>query len=149
MLEKVFKDRDDYVILKMSDVFPRFFIGDDVDILCRSTSAFADHIIKVLPDCRKSLKGNCIQVDLRYKILIVKFDLLYSTKQYGVDTDDVFSCSRRVSRGGNMYAVPCLDHELKIRLAEYKKHPNKTWHRTFIGKYAPGLLFDLESRLKV
>ena len=128
----------------MSDVFPRFFVGDDVDVVCRDVHGFADHIRKVLPGCDIKTVPMGIQVDLRLnELLIIKFDLLRSTDIYGIDTDDLFNQSQRFA---NMYKIPCVEHELQIRKLEYAHDTSKTWHKDYINNHAPGLFSHLEQR---
>jgi len=155
MLSSFFKDRRDYVILKMSDHFPAYAMGSDIDILCRDKIKFAEHVQKVAlrrldPDTVVKARGTHLQVDImRRGKLVVKFDLVDSTKEYGLDSDDIFKKRLRVFRCGLPYNVPCIGHELQIRGVEYRKNKNKTWHRDYIEKHgALGLFPDLEPRIK-
>lgn len=150
-VEKIFAGRDDYLIIKMSKLFPYFKIGSDIDILCRNTMKFTNHIKSLVMgykiECRA--KGIHYYVDL-YKggRLILRFDLIKSLKEYGLATMDVFNNKVQRFEGGKSYWVPQKEAELKIRMWEYRNNPKKTWHREYIEENAPGLLPNMEPRTK-
>jgi hypothetical protein len=151
-IERIFAGRDDYVIIKMSDLFPFFKRGADIDILCRDRERFAGHILKHVRgfEVNRRTKGSHLYVDFyRGKHLTLRFDLIESLDEYGTDASKVFDNRCVRTEGGKSYWVPRDEDELQIRLCEYKKNPKKIWHRKYINQHAPGLLPNLESRTKV
>lgn len=151
-VDKIFAGREDYIIIKMSDTFPFFDMGADIDILCEKRLAFVKHIKSLVMgykiDCRE--KGLHFYVDLfKGKRLVLRFDLIRSLKEYGLKAKDAFRDKKARFEGGKLYWVPADETELVIRMWEYKNNPKKVWHKEYIDKYAPGLLSDLEPRTKV
>jgi len=151
-IEAIFSNRDDYLIIKMSDLFPFFKRRSDIDILCRDKERFARHIQKHITgyDVRLRKKFNHMYVDLyKGKFLVLRFDLIQSLKEYNLDAAKVFRARQKRVENGKPYWVPSKKDELQIRRCEYTKDPKKTWHRDYIKRFAPGLLFNLEPRVKV
>ena len=151
-IENIFDRRDDYIIIKMSELFPFFKRGADIDIACKDKEKFAKHIQSFIKgyEVRVKKRSNHLFVDLyKGKFLILRFDLIQSLKEYNLDIAKVFKKRQQRTEDGKPYWVPSQEDELQIRLCEYTKNPKKTWHRDYIKKYAPGLLSDLESRPKV
>jgi hypothetical protein len=144
-IEGIFEGRDDYLIIKMSDIFPFYTVPSDVDVLCLDKWRFADGIRG-----KRKQVGSHLQVDItRGGKLDFKFDLIDNLKEYGLDHKEVFKNRVLEPRRGRDYWVPRPSDEIKIRTVEYRKHRHKTWHKEYIDKHAPGLLSNLESRIKI
>ncbi len=123
-IRRILRDAPDHVIIKISDCFPNYKQGSDIDIMCRDINKMAQHIsgrIKV-----KS-KEKASKLHLDYFVngkLDLRFDL--------IPADPGVLESKE--KWGRVY-VPCMAHELRIRMKEFKKYPHKKHHKKFIDEH--------------
>lgn len=123
-IRKILKDAPDYVVIKMSGVFPLYNSGSDVDIMCGDIEKVAQHITGKLKTRRKD-KAKKIHLDYYDgNKLDLRFDLIPATS--GI-------LERKEKRRG-VY-VPVLEDELEIRKREFKKYPHKKHHKQFIDEH--------------
>lgn len=146
-LNWLFRGLNDYCIIKISEAFPHYENNSDLDIICDNKFKFAEILKnKILNKYDVKIKdyiaaNNNLQVDVIINnSLNIKFDL----------TDDL-SCWQRIKLDPDLIKlilshkmikndvfVPCLEHEIIVRLLEYAEYFNissKIKHLNYAEKH--------------
>ncbi len=112
-----------FVVIKKSDKYPKYDLGDDIDIYCKEAGEMVGQLLHLsrgfISDgytVQVKKDGYNIHIDfLAGDILIVRIDVLSSLDTFG---DILLS--------GDTNA------DLALRLFEYAKHPEKIKHLKFV-----------------
>jgi hypothetical protein len=122
---KVLKDASGYVAVRMSEDFPNYREGSDIDIFCQNIEQIKTHIQKKVKVKVKVKGDKHIQLDyFKGGKLNLKFDLYEGI----VDNKE-----RKMG-----VWVPGLEDEIRIRKAELMKYPHKLHHKKFINENSKG-----------
>jgi hypothetical protein len=139
---------DDYVIIKRTDIFPKYAHHSDVDIVCYDAKQLGMQIIDRAHNNGINLKAyfthdKHFQLDYHLKngALDIKFDLIDHIDFFKSDEisrqfiHDMLSTSQCVELNNHKWRVPSIEFEICVRAIEYKMHPHKIKHKLFVDKH--------------
>jgi hypothetical protein len=138
---EIVKNFENYVIIRMNDIFPKFNINDDVDILTTSlkenlkflqNNIPEKYVFKVIKlhhnhyhcDYFKDNKLN-FRIDLYGDLLYNKFTI-HPRYKFNIILNKVKF---------NDYFIPSLNDDLALRYMEYIENPNKIKHLKYTEKF--------------
>jgi len=145
-------EKENYTIVKLSDNFPNYFNGDDLDIFCENIDSFSQ---KILTIGNKYIKKNNCEVRIRQKNdthyhidfifdkkLDLRFDLynkLPSYKNLKLKNNlfgTILKNKTKKQQDNYFIYVPSSNEEMILRYVEFlewfDKRPDKIKHLNFI-----------------
>lgn len=120
-LGEILQNAPTHVIMRRSDMFPRYRHGQDVDLLVENMDKMTDHLCRELPDyTRYVINTHHIQIDYwkAPQILDLKFDL-YSLHISGVLTGEILRTKEPIMIHGHKYWVPQAMMDNLLKCYEY------------------------------
>lgn len=121
-LADIFKGMPEYVIIKMRDDFPRYKVGQDIDIVCRDIEAVKFHLFKKLRKARVSYRGaDHVHFDYMFGDsgrIEIRFDL-YAKIISQRFTSDVLKHAEDITFNGHAFRVPLAAYDGVIKCWEY------------------------------
>jgi len=115
-LIEVFRDMPEYVLIKMSNLFPTYIPGSDVDIVCKDIECVYRHLLRWcgMPDNTTKKSDNHFHVDYG-KGPNLRFDLYgeYISKEF---TTKLFE---NKAMWGDVITIPSQPYDRMIKCYEY------------------------------
>lgn len=139
--------KEEYCIIRISDCFPNYREGSDIDILCKDQKQMVEYTanyLKQYPDININIhypengKHAHVDVCLEKGILNLKFDFIDSFSMYNknnIKSEFKNEVLNNKIKTGSIF-IPSKPHEMVIRMLEYLEYidarPDKIKHLKYV-----------------
>lgn len=145
---------DEYIIIRMNDLFPSYEHRSDIDIVCLDSKYLATKIkdrhkgklIEHFPEGHHHLDYHNAQgLNLKFD-LIDNFNYFSKVKINENFKTELFQNVKIIERNQHMWRVPSDNYETVIRYIEWVEYPHKVKHKNFYDSNVNDTVEDIIKR---